>query len=177
MTHFNHNNQTVRKQCISCKKRFTPDPRVGLRQKYCSRKECQTKRQKNNERIWTENPDNREFLKVKRRKWLKNNPDYLKEWRENNPDSVQRNREFMREYQRRKRNSVMFEKTKEMTLEVVKNKGVVYASRGNTWLFMSLKRPLTSTKAMSAVYASKRIVKGKVRRPQGRLYDLSSAFR
>jgi len=175
MTDTDHNN-TTRPRCISCKKKFIPDPRVGSRQKFCSRKECQAKRQNFNERAWAENPDNQRFLKVKRNKWRKKNPDYLKEWRKNNPESVRRNREFMQEYQRRKRKGKMFEKTKEMTLQVIKNKGVVYASRGNTWVLMRLKRPSTSTIAMSEVYASKRIVKGKVRRPQGRLYDLSIAF-
>ena len=176
MTHTQRNNKTTHLRCISCKKKFTPDPRVGQRQKYCSDKECQIKRQRLNEHAWTSDSKNEEFLKLKRNKWRKKNPEYLKEWRENNPDSVRRNREFMQEYQRRKRQGQMFEKTKEMALQVVKNKGVVYASRGNTWVLMSLKRPLTSTKAISVVYASKRILKGKVRRPQGRLYDLCSAF-
>ena len=166
----------VRPRCLSCKKKFTPDPRTGSRQKYCSHKECQNKRQSRNERAWTANPDNQKFLKAKRDKWRKNNPDYLKEWRQKHPESVRRNRKFMQEYQRRKRQGMMFEKTKEMASQVVKNKGVVYASRGNTWVLMRLKRPLTSTKAASVVYSSKRMITGKVRRPQGRLYDLSSAF-
>ena len=176
MTDAHRNNKPPRPRCVSCKKKFIPDPRAGSRQKYCSHKKCQTKRQNFNERTWIANPDNQKFLKIKQEKWRKKNPDYLKEWRQKHPESVRRNREFMQEYQRRNRLGHMFEKTKEMTLQVVKNKGVVYASRGNTWVFMCLKRPLTSTRAMAMVYASKRIVKSKVRRPQGRLYDLSSAF-
>lgn len=176
MTHARCNNKAPRPRCLSCKKKFIPDYRAGSRQKYCPRKECQTKRQNRNEHAWVANPDNQKFLKAKRDKWRKNNPNYLKEWRQEHPESVQQNREFMQEYQRRKRQGKMFEKTKEMTLQVVKNKGVVYASRGNTWVLMRLKRPLTSTKALSVVYSSKRMRTGKVRRPQGRLYDLSSAF-
>lgn len=176
MTNIEHKNKTPRPQCASCKKKFTPDPRVGARQKYCSDKECQIKRQRLNERTWTDDPKNQKFLKLKRDKWSQKNPEYLKEWRKNNSDSLRRNREFMLEYQRRKRLGQMFAKTKEMALQVVKNKGVVYASRGNTWVLMRLKRPLISTKTPAGVYASKRIRTGKIRRPQGRLYDLSSAF-
>jgi hypothetical protein len=169
-------NKPPRPRCLFCKRKFTPDPRAGSRQKCCSRKECQSQRQNHNERSWVTNPDNQKFLTAKRRRWRKKNPDHLKKWRQKHPKSVRRNRKFMREYQRRKRQGKMFEKTKEMTLQVFKNKGVVYASRGNTWVLMRLKRPLTSTKATTIGYASKRIRTGKVRRPQGRLYDLSLAF-
>jgi hypothetical protein len=176
MTNAHRNNAKVGSRCLSCKKKFLPDPRVGARQKYCFRKECQTKRQRLNERAWTANPENQKFLKAKRNKWRKKNPEYLKEWRQKHPKAVRRNREFMQEYQRRRRQDKMFEKTKEMTLQVVKNKGVVYASRGNTWVLMRLKRPLRWTKAMLAGYASKRVRTGKVRRPQGRLHDISAVF-
>lgn len=168
----NNNIQTSRPRCLCCKKRFIPDPRVSVRQKYCSNEDCQDKRQRLNEQAWITNPDNQRFLKAKRDKWRKKNPDYLKEWRQKNPQSVRGNREFMQEYQRRKRHSKMFEKTKELTLQVSKNKGVVYASRGKTWILMRLKRPLTSTKGKALGYASKQISKSKVRRPQGRLYNL-----
>jgi hypothetical protein len=163
-------------RCLSCKKKFIPDHRVGPRQKYCSRKECQSKRQNINEYAWIANPENQRFLKAKRSRWRKKNPEYLEKWRQKHPESVRRNREFMQEYQRRRRQGKMFEKTKEMTLQVVKNKGVVYASRGNTWVLMRLKRPLRWTKTISAGYASKRVRTGKVRRPQGRLHDISTAF-
>jgi len=172
----NHKNKASRPRCLFCKRKFTPDPRAGSRQKSCSRKECQSQRQNQNERSWVANSDNQKFLTAKRLRWRKKNPDYLKEWRKKHPESVRRNRKFMREYQRHKRQGKMFEKTKEWNLQVTKNKGVIYMSRGNTWILMRLKRPLTSTKAMAVRYASKRIRTGKVRRPQGRLYDLSSAF-
>lgn len=169
-------NSPTRKQCLACKRKYLPDPRVGARQKYCSRKECQNKRQRLNERAWTANPENQEFLKAKRKKWRKKNPEHLRKWRKKHPEAVRRNRKFMQEYQRRRRQGKVFEKTKEMALQVVKNKGVVYASRGNTWVLMRLKRPLRWTKSMSAGYASKRVRTGKVRRPQGRLHDISAVF-
>ena len=167
-----HKNQTTRPRCPCCKKKFTPDPRVGVRQKYCSSKDCQKKRQRLNEQAWVTNPDNQRFLKAKRARWRKKNPGYLKQWRQKHPRAVRRNREFMQEYQRRKRHSKVFEKTKELSLQIARNKGVMYACRGKTWILMRLRRPLTSTKARTGVYASKQIIKTKVRRPQGRLYKL-----
>jgi hypothetical protein len=167
-----NNTQTARLRCPCCNKKFIPDPRVGARQKYCSNKTCQNKRQRFNEQAWTTKPKNKKFLKLKRKKWRKRNPDYLSKWRASHPESVQSNREYMQEYQRRKRQSKVFEKTKECALQVAKNKGVVYASRGKTWILMRLKRPLTSTKDQASGYASKQVSKAKIRRPQGRLYNL-----
>ena len=167
----NNHAQTSRPRCPCCKKKFIPDPRVGLRQKYCSNKTCQNKRQRLNEQAWTAKPKNKRFLKLKRKKWRKRNPDYLSKWRARHPESVEINRKYMQEYQRRKRQSRVFEKTKECALQVAKNKGVVYASRGKTWILMRLKRPLTSTKGKVLGYASKQISKSMIRRPQGRLYN------
>jgi hypothetical protein len=166
------NIQTSRLRCPCCKKKFIPDPRVGARQKYCSKKTCQNKRQRLNEQAWTTKPKNKRFLKLKRKKWCKRNPNYLSQWRVSHPESVQSNRKYMKEYQRRKRQFKVFEKTKECALQVAKNKGDVYASRGKTWILMRLKRPLTSTKGNALGYASKQITKSKIRRPQGRLYNL-----
>lgn len=164
------NNQPSRPRCLCCKRVFTPDPRVGRRQKYCSKKECQNQRQRLNEQAWVKDPKNQEFVKLKSKKWRQRNPDYLEQWRARHPQAVERNRQYMQEYQRRKRPGKVFEKTKELTLQVVKNKGVVYASRGRTWILIRLKRPLTSTKGRWKTYAV--MNKNKVRRPQGRLYNL-----
>ncbi len=164
--------QPSRPRCPCCKKSFTPDPRVGVRQKYCSSQDSQNKRQRTNEQSWVSDPKNQKFVKLKRKKWRKNHPDYLQEWRDKHPESVECNRQYMQEYQRRKRPSKVFEKTKELGLQVAKNKGVVYASRGKTWILMRLKRPLTSTKGRPLGYASRQVTKSKVRRPQGRLYNL-----
>lgn len=168
--------QITRPRCLCCKKKFIPDPRVGIRQKYCSNENCQDKRQRLNEQVWIANPDNQKFLKTKRDKWRKKNPGHLKEWRAGHPEAVERNRQYMQEYQRRKRPSKVFEKTKECVLQVVRSKGVVYASRGKTWILIRLKRPLTSTKSRALGYASRQISKSRVRRPQGRLYNLLDAF-
>ena len=173
----NKHSPSIRHKCLACKNVFTPDPRVGSRQKYCSRKECQSKRQRANENTWREDPENHKFLEAQWRGRRASHPDYLKQWRQEHPESVRRNRESMREYQRRRRQGELFETGKEIVLQVIKDKGVVYASRGNTWILMRLKQAGRWTKALRVGYASKRIRSGPVHRPQGRLYDVSSAFK
>ena len=47
-----------KKPCSVCRKWFTPDPRVGARQKVCSRPECQEKRRARSQASWrSRNPD------------------------------------------------------------------------------------------------------------------------
>ncbi len=41
-----------RKRCKNCKELFEPDVRTKGKQKYCSKKECQNKRQRENEKDW-----------------------------------------------------------------------------------------------------------------------------
>ena len=42
---------STRKKCLACNKKFTPDPRVGQRQEYCSKEECQILRQRLKNRV------------------------------------------------------------------------------------------------------------------------------
>jgi hypothetical protein len=63
---------------------FRPDPRVGSRQKVCSKAECQKKRKKDYQKKWCEkNPTyfHSHYKRVK--EWLKEHPDYLKNYRRN----------------------------------------------------------------------------------------------
>lgn len=160
----------LRKQCPACKKMFTPDPRVAKRQKYCSKKECQTKRQRLNEHAWVKEEENQKFRSAQQRRWRKSHQGYMKQWREDNPESVGRNREFMRAYMRRKRQDILFEKSKEWHLQVSRDKGVMYVSRGKTWILTRLKRASRLSKAISDGYAYKHV--GSLRLPRGRMYRM-----
>jgi hypothetical protein len=166
----------TRKQCLACKKKFTPDPRVGERQKYCSKAECQILRQRLNEDSWLKKEENQKFRAAQQRRWRKNNPEHLTQWREEHPESVRRNREFMREYKRREREDILFEKSKEWNLQVTRDKGVIYMCRGNTWILTRLKRAGRLSKAMDGWYAygHVRLGLGSVRLPQGRLYKVTT---
>ncbi len=162
---------SIRKRCPACGAMFTSDPRVGQRQRYCSSTSCQLSRQRKNESDWRKR--NPECVSAQQKKWRLAHPVYLRQWRENHPDSVRRNSEFMRLYMRRERQRLLFEKSKEMHLQVVKNNGVIYMSRGNTWFLARLKRASRLPKVWADVYAGGRIRCGSVRLPQGRLWEVS----
>ena len=161
----------VRKQCPSCKKNFLPDPRVGLRQKYCSKKSCQSRRQRNNEKVWRQlNPD---CVSAQRKKWHQKNPEYLCKWRAAHPGSVRRNRELMRVHIRRKRERLVFDKSKEWRSQVVRDRGVIYMNREKTWFLVRLKRASRLSAAWGRGYSCGRVRSGAVRLPRGRLYNIT----
>ncbi len=172
-TQINQAQHHTRRQCPACKKKFTPDFRVGQRQQYCSNKECQSLRQRLNERSWLKEEENQKFRAAQQRRWRRRHPEHLKQWRKKHPESVRRNREFMREHMRRKRQKHLFEKSKEWHSQVIKDKGDIYMSRGNTWVLARLKRAGILSKAMGCGYAYGRIRTGSVRLPRGRLYKVS----
>ena len=165
----------TRKRCPACGQMFTPDPRVGPRQLYCSQAECQKTRQRKNESDWRKR--NPECVAAQKRKWCLKNPGFLRAWRLRHPEAVRRNRLFMRLNMRRKRQRLLFEKSKEIHLQVIRDKGVVYMSRGNTWFLARLKRASRLSKVWAEGYAGGRICSGPIRLPRGRLYDVSGFFR
>ena len=163
----------VCKQCPVCKKKFLPDQRVGQRQKCCSKKECQSNRQRKNERVWRQlNPD---CVTTQRKKWQQNNPGNLWRWRLKHPASVRRNREYMRQHMRRKRQRLMFDKSKEWRLQVVRDRGVMYMNREKTWFLVRLKRASRLSMAWGAGYSGGHIRSDSVRLPRGRLYNILGA--
>ncbi len=162
---------SIRKRCPACGAMFTPDSRVGQRQRYCSRAACQASRQRENESIWRErNPD---CVSAQKRKWRQKNPGYLQEWRSRHPEAVERNRLFMRRLMRRKRARAMFEKSKEMALQLAGRYGDVYVSRGRGWLLARLKRASIWSGPWVRRYAYRRVEADSARLPRGRLYDMS----
>ena len=163
----------IRKKCLVCKRMFTPDPRVGQRQQYCSDKKCQSKRQRLHEAVWLAKPENDRFRAIYQRRWREDNPKYLKEWRKAHPESVQQNCEFMREYMREKRQLAMFEKTRQIHLQIAKDKGDMYVNRKNTWILLRLRRQGIWSKALARVYAKGRIKTDSVQLPRGWLYKVS----
>ena len=162
---------SIHKQCPVCGQMFTPDPRVGQRQRYCSQAECQKARQRENESAWRErNPD---CVSAQNHKWQQKNPGYLQEWRARHPDAVERNRSFMRKHMRRKRDHAMFDKSKEMLLQLAGRYGDMYVSRGRGWLITRLKRASIWSGPWVRRYAYRRVAVDRVRLPRGRLFDIS----
>ena len=82
------------RKCRCCKELFTPDPRVGVRQKYCSKRECRAASKAARQKRWRQKPNNRDYFSgpvhVERvRRWRKANPGYWKRERRNRPDALQ----------------------------------------------------------------------------------------
>ncbi len=70
------------KICKYCGKPFTPDPRVGDRQKCCGSPTCKAERKKEANRNWRKK--NPEYFKGRYsylKSWLKEHPGYLKAYR------------------------------------------------------------------------------------------------
>lgn len=61
------------KHCEFCGRFFTPDPRVGKRQRSCFRQECQAARRRSSKRAWRERETPRGYFTGRY--------PYLKEWR------------------------------------------------------------------------------------------------
>ena len=164
----------LRKQCRCCKKRFTPDYRVGDKQAYCSALTCQAKRQRKNEQAWRNR--NPEAIALQQKKWQKNNSEYWPRWRKEHLGYVRRNKEFMRPYMRRRRKASRFVKSKEMKSQIASIKGVAnekwFMPRGSRWLILRLERASRLSRLGSLGHTSS----AGYRLPHGRLYDVSPAF-
>ena len=75
-----HNNPT--KICEICHVAFTPDPRVGERQRVCWKRSCQLERKRRAQKKWlAKNPDAFQDRYPKLQQWLADNPGYLKNYR------------------------------------------------------------------------------------------------
>jgi hypothetical protein len=75
-----HNNLT--KICEICQVLFTPDPRVGERQRVCQKRDCQQGRKRRAQKKWlAKNPDAFQGRYPKLQQWLAQHPGYLKNYR------------------------------------------------------------------------------------------------
>ena len=90
-----------KKKCAFCGKLFIPDPRVGDRQKACSRKECRRQRKALAQKRWVEkNPEYFCGRYENTRAWLEQHPGYLREYRQTHPKYVARNRIMAHEHKK-----------------------------------------------------------------------------
>jgi len=159
--------------CLCCKKKFTPDTRIGQRQKYCSKKICQSKRLRLAKHTWLQKEENKRFRQAQQRRWRKRHQEYLKQWRQEHPESVRQNREKTRERMRQQRRRLMFDKSIELRSQIERSKGVIYTNRESTMILVRLKRGSALSKAWGCGYAYKRIQSISLRLPRERLYKVS----
>ncbi|MGH7600670.1 MAG: hypothetical protein ACREOI_30300 [bacterium] len=70
------------KICEICHVAFTPDQRVGERQRVCQERHCQQERKRRAQKNWlAKNPDAFRGRYPKLQQWLAKHPDYLKNYR------------------------------------------------------------------------------------------------
>lgn len=75
-------NQNQTKICEICHVAFTPDPRVGERQRVCRERRCQLERKRRAQKNWlAKNPEAFRGRYPKLQQWLANHPGYLKNYR------------------------------------------------------------------------------------------------
>jgi hypothetical protein len=90
-----------KKKCPFCRRVFLPDPRVGERQKACSRKECRRRRKALSQKNWTaRNPEYFRGRYENTRVWIEQHPGYLQGFRAAHPEYAEKNRVRSRERKR-----------------------------------------------------------------------------
>jgi len=73
--------------CCCCGKIFTPNPKLGKRQKTCGRKACKKELNRQNQTQWrTRNSDYHKGRYPYLKTWLIKQPGYLKQWRKKRRD-------------------------------------------------------------------------------------------
>jgi hypothetical protein len=70
------------KQCRYCGKMFLPDPRVGARQKACSRECAKARKQENNQSFARINPGYWSGRYDELKDWRAKHPEYQRNWRQ-----------------------------------------------------------------------------------------------
>jgi len=167
--------QVRRKRCLNCNELFNPDRRTKGQQRYCSKDECQTRRQRLNEEDWRiRNPDCAAYQQEQTRQWFKTHPEYSQQRRRENPDLLTKNRDDTRLRMKNMRHEAMFDKSKSILTQLTgNNTDKCYLTRGCGWLIACLTKasPLSRRGALADNrFQFKRVMN---HLPKGKLYDLS----
>ena len=120
MRQVNRPSHTRRRRCQFCGELFEPDPRTKGNQRYCSKNECQTIRQRLNERAWRlKNPECLQEQYERSRIWHKAHPDYNRQRRKKNPRFLQENRDQTKTRMQKIRGKEVFDKSKSILTQLV----------------------------------------------------------
>lgn len=76
--------------CCWCHLLFSPNPRLGKRQKCCGLSECRKKQKHHSHSLWKSR--NKQIYRAGLKDWRVDHPGYWKNYRQNNPAYTQRNR-------------------------------------------------------------------------------------
>jgi len=163
------------KRCKSCRDLFHPDARTKGKQQCCSKPECQSKRQRQNEKDWRKrNPECVEYQYQQTRQWNKAHPDYSRQRRADDPKLLKNNRDQSRVRMEKIRGKMMFDKSKSILTQVVGGKAdKCYLTRGSKWLYVRLTKASPLSRRGSLGDNRNMCKRVANRLPKGRLYDLS----
>lgn len=167
-----------RKHCKCCEELFTPDARTKGKQQYCSKPQCQTVRQRQNEKDWRRrNPDCVEYQYQQTRRWNKAHPDYSRKRRSKDSQLSTRNCNQTCQRMRKIRAKRAFDKSKVILMQVLGGKAdKCYLTRGGKGLYVCLTKASPLSRRGSLGDNRSRFKRITNRLPRGRLYDLSRAL-
>ena len=170
--------RTRQRRCRHCGQLFTPDPRTKGKQRYCSRHECQTKRQRLNESTWRgKNPECLDYQREQSRAWHKNHPDYSRKRRLKYPRLLKINRDDTRIRMRKTRFKRLFDKSKVILTELVDRQAdKCYLTHGYRWLMVRLTKASPLSRLPFMGDNRSRLKSAPNRLPRGSLYDLSGVL-
>lgn len=170
--------QARRKRCFCCGELFDPDPRSKGKQRYCSKAECQTTRQRQNELDWrVRNPDCLAEQYKQTCLWYKAHPDYSRQRRNNNLELLQGNRSQTKLRMRKMRAKMMFDKSKVILAQLVGGKtDKCYLTHRSKWLMVRLTKASLLSKPGSLWDNRKSFKQVDNCLPKGRLYEVSGLF-
>lgn len=175
MTHKKHKRD---KRCLSCQELFQPNLRTKGKQKYCSKKDCQKKRQRKNEKDWRKkNPECVQLQYEQTRQWFNLHPEYSDQRRAKNPQLLEDNRDQTRKRMEKLRTKQLFDKSKVILTQVVGDTpDKCYLARGGSWLFVRLTKasPLSRLRNLGHTLGIGKSVVNRL--PQGRLYEMPPFF-
>ena len=163
------------KRCKCCRELFQPDARTKGKQRYCSKPECQSKRQRQNEKDWRRrNPECVEYQYQQTRQWNNAHPDYSRQRRIENPQFLKYNRNQTLHRMQKIRAKRVFDKSKVILTQLAGSKpDKCYLTRGSGWLHVRLTKASLLSKQGSLGDNRSLCKRVANRLPKGRLYDLS----
>ena len=171
----NQPRKTRRRHCKYCDELFDPDPRAKERQKYCSKVQCQTVRQMQNQKDWCR--DNPDVVAYDKRRWQQNHPGYSQQRRAADPAMKEQNRQDTKIRMQQTRSKFKFDKSKVILTQVVdKNADKCCLIRGQ-WLFLRLTRVSPWRKAAVIRHTGKELKRVVNQLPKSKLYDLSGVIK
>ena len=170
--------RTRQRRCRHCGRLFAPDPRTKGKQRYCSRHECQTKRQRLNEATWrAKNPECLDYQREQSRSWHKNHPNYNRKRRLKYPHLLKINRDNTRIRMRKIRSQKLFDKSKVILTELVDRQAdKCYLTHGYRWLMVRLTKASPLSRIAFMGDNRLRLKSAPNRLPRGSLYDLSDVL-